>query len=325
MNPATLPLIPRYPVHKANEIDFTKIEVSDPISDIRGAHNVYINYNDNSRTNKLLVQTDKFVLKNGGVTRITNGPKQNGLNETKWSENREAFYDGTVKMIFDCAQKSLLSLKNHLSQADKLFGSDKVKKQLFGKKWNSCDYIPCVKQDNFDGYCVMDLNLVPIGENYINRTKLHRINGINKKIVRADHAHDIEKMLKYFTELRIIFYYCRLHIFKNKETLEYNYELCLKLMAIEYMNDGHDLLPAFPAPQILIELPENEVKEIIKPRYITDYDDDNYYVTKPINNDLYNENTDTSDDEENVISDEENVRCETLKKEDIDYLSENDE
>jgi len=157
-----------------------------------------------------------------------------------------------------------MELRKHIAAADEYFGSDEMKKQLFGKRANEFEYNPCIRMpekqddkedDNDDDdedkpkkkkpankkyppmeYCKMKFNMVTDNKERINKTKLKRIDGKTKNIVIAKTVTDIANEIRFHSEIKFIFYYAK--VWKNKTkakgALKKLYGIGFKIMAIEY-------------------------------------------------------------------------------------------
>jgi hypothetical protein len=101
---------------------------------------------------QLEIKTDPIKLTKGGIPMLDSEREKRGW-KTKGIFRTDADRN-FIKIGLDLEQLSCHNLKSHLMEADNYFQSDKVKKELFGKKADRCIYCPIVR-DKSD-YCPDD-------------------------------------------------------------------------------------------------------------------------------------------------------------------------
>jgi hypothetical protein len=243
------------PIHRPKSVSFDNVEVSE-LNKEGGQPLAYINYNDQQRNakTKLLVQTCNIKLTAHGIPQL-------GGDYYKDDNDREF-----IKIPLDPNQQSCVELNLHLEKADEYFGSDAIRKALFGKKAEKYEYQPCIKQpqekdddddDNDDSskkkktkkdkkeypkvnFCKMKFNFVSDSndkDKHFNKTKFIRRDGDKKSSVNLKTMTDIANELKYQSDVKFIFAYNKLWANKTPmpgaKTIMYG--VGFKIIAVEYV------------------------------------------------------------------------------------------
>ena len=249
------------PIYRYSDINFDNIEVSE-LKKEGNQPLAYINYNDTKRNaqTKLLVQSGRIKLITHGIPPLD---KEGSKNNYYPDDTKREF----IKVPLDPEQPSCVELRKHIEAADEWAGSNEMKKKLFGKKADKYQYQPCIKvplkrddddddEDNDDNlkkgkntkggkekkeypvieYVKMKFNVVPNGKGRLNKTKLKRVEGKTKTVVKANTITEIANEIKFLSEIKFIFYYSK--IWANKVPAQgadkIMYGIGFKIMAIEY-------------------------------------------------------------------------------------------
>ena len=243
-------------VYRYNDIKFANIDVSEMNKTGRQPL-AYINYTDPIKgETKILIQSDKIKLTSHGIPQLDKEGAVDGFYE---DDTKREF----IKIPLDDSQPSCVALRQHLKKADEFFGSDKLRKQLFGNRAKDYEYQPCIKtpqskpSEDDDkkskskskeddkpkpviDYVKMKFNMVYVGDGknkqHINKTKLKRVGKEKKENVIAETITDVANEIKWNSEIKFIFYYNK--VWANKTPASgakvITYGLGFKIMAIEY-------------------------------------------------------------------------------------------
>ncbi|XWV26520.1 hypothetical protein QJ857_gp0547 [Tupanvirus soda lake] len=248
------------PVYRYKDVDFSNAEVSELNREGRQPL-AYINYNDpvrNAQT-KILVQTGKFKLTSHGIPQLDKEGTEDGYYP---DDSKREF----IKIPLDPDQPACVELRKHIQAADEWAGSEELKKKLFGKRAKEYQYQPSIKtpkkQTNDDDddddepkkgkgkgkdskpkkeypiidYVKMKFNVVSQGKGRVNMTKLKKVDGKTKTVIKADTITEIANEVKFLSDIRLVFYYNK--IWANKTAAQgaqfIAYGLGFKVMAIEY-------------------------------------------------------------------------------------------
>jgi len=128
------------PIYRYDEIDFANVDISEFNTEGRQPL-AYLNYHDKMRnaSTKMLIQSKKIELTSHGIPSLDKeGEKEKGFYPT--DAEREF-----IKIPLDPKQKNCMELRKHIAAADEYFGSDEMKKQLFGKRADEFEYNPCIR------------------------------------------------------------------------------------------------------------------------------------------------------------------------------------
>lgn len=263
-------------VFKYADVNFTNSEVSS-LNKTGKQPLAYINYNDpklNAET-KLLAQSDKIKLTTHGIPQLDKEGEEDGFYP---DDSKREF----IKIPLD-DQEGALALRKHLEEADEHFGSEELRKQLFGKRAKEYEYQPCIKtpqvkqHDNDDDdeapqkgkkssskaketkekkeprpivdYVKMKFHVVVVGDGKekkrVVKTKLIRL-GKKKEVIKAETMTDVANEIRWNSEIKFIFYYCK--IWANKTPAQgakvIPYGIGFKIMAIEYVPSAGKTLDA---------------------------------------------------------------------------------
>ena len=225
-----------YPVYQYSEIDFTNTNVSELITDVPEPF-AYISYNNstiNAET-KIFVQSGKIKLTSYRIP-----PLNHDLNEL-------------FTVFLDPKQSACMELRKHLEAADAWANSHEMRRKLFGKRADKYLYESLRLQyhyndgdddDDGDGEehstksVHMEFNMLVEGDKRINKTKLIKVKGMHKTLVKADTIAEIANEIQYWSEIRFIFYFNKIWAHKERRcgATKIPYGIQLKIMAIEYTN-----------------------------------------------------------------------------------------
>lgn len=231
------------PVYKLNKINFKRCDISElnktgiqPIA--------YVNYEDpdlNTQV-KLIGQTEKIIMVSHGIPPLDKPDAPKPFYPT---DDKRAF----IKVPLDNEQKSCNNLRKHLEKGDNYFGSNTVKKKLFGKNADKYVYSPMIKSPappenpkkdkNGNEYPIYDfvkMKLNYIKEKNLNKTVLKKVVDKKKVTVEAKTVTEVANEISYRSEAKFLFYYCK--IWANTTpplgSKLIPYGVCLKAMKIEY-------------------------------------------------------------------------------------------
>lgn len=244
-------------IYRYSDINFANAEVSElnrtgsqPLS--------YVNYNDpirNAQT-KIIVQSGKIKITSHGIPSLD---KEDSKNHYYPDDSKREF----IKIPLDPEQPACVELREHIEAADEWAGSEEMRKKLFGKKADKYQYQSSIKtpqkseEEEEDDvpkksknvkpakdvkvypvidYVKMKFNVAVEGKGRINKTKLKKIEGKNKTLVRADTITEIANEVRFLSEIKFLFYYNK--IWANKTAAQgatkIMYGLGFKIMAVEY-------------------------------------------------------------------------------------------
>ncbi|AUL78306.3 hypothetical protein QJ856_gp0511 [Tupanvirus deep ocean] len=283
------------PVYRYKDVDFSNAEVSELNREGRQPL-AYVNYNDpvrNAQT-KILVQTGKFKLTSHGIPQLDKEGTEDGYYP---DDSKREF----IKIPLDPDQPQCVELRKHIQAADEWAGSEEMKKKLFGKRAKEYQYQPSIKtpkkpvsddDDDDDDkpkgkgkgkgkgkdskpkkeypiidYVKMKFNVVSQGKGRVNMTKLKKVDGKTKTVVKADTITEIANEVKFLSEIRLVFYYNK--IWANKTAAQgaqfIAYGLGFKVMAIEYTPSPNKGLNSAEIDFLSEEEDEDEVPSTKKP------------------------------------------------------------
>ena len=249
------------PVYRYKDVNFANAEVSELNKEGRQPL-AYINNKDPVRNaeTKILVQTEKIKITSHGIPQLDKEDKDDGFYP---DDSKREF----IKVPLDPEQPACVNLRKHLEGADAWAGSSAMRKKLFGKRADEYQYQPSIKtpqkpkndDDDDDDkpkkgkgknvkggvqkkeypiidYVKMKFNVVTEGKGRVNKTKLKKVDGKTKTIVKADTITEVANEVNFLSECRFVFYYNK--IWANKTPAQgatkIVYGLGFKVMAIEY-------------------------------------------------------------------------------------------
>lgn len=253
------------PIYRYNNIKFDNVIVSD-LNKEGSQPLAYINYRDSTRgdaTVKILVQSGKLKLVSHGIPPL-DSERGDGKTYYPTDEKREF-----IKIPLDPEQDTCVALRKFLEKVDLFFGSDDMKKKLFGKKANMYQYQSTIRtpqtnnnNDNDDDdddddsksskkkgkknngkkeypiydFCKMKFNVIKQGEGRVNKTKLKKVDAGIKTQIKADTITEIAKEIRYLSEIKFIFYFNKVwaNAAKAPGASFILYGVGFKVMAIEY-------------------------------------------------------------------------------------------
>lgn len=319
----------------------------------------YINYENqtlNAKT-KILVQSGKIKITSHGIPSLD---KEGSKNNYYPDDSKREF----IKVPLDPEQPACRELKAHLEAADKWAGSEEMKKKLFGKRSSKYQYQSCIKTpqksddaDNDDDddddddnkkkkgkkvkndkenkkeypiidYVKMKFNVIAQEKGRINKTKLKKIEGMNKTVVHADTITQVANEINFLSEIKFIFYYNK--IWANKTPAQgatmITYGIGFKIMAIEYTPNASkglnsadiDFLPEEEDDEE-VNANEGKTKNNKSQKKLDDDDDDNTDDNEENNGKLGKES------KTKEISDKKNSKNKKNSNEDEENDEENDE
>lgn len=325
------------PIYKCNNVDFSRTLIGELNTDGKQS-NAYINYEDptlNAET-KILVKTGKIKITCRGVPRLD--PQFHPTND-----KREF-----IEIPLDPEQPDAVRLREHLEKGDEYFGSEETRKKLFGKHASKYVYSPMVKiakkkddddsdseedkkskkkgkgKDNNDkkksypnhDYVRMKFNFYVKEDERVNVTKLKRINGKTKTVVKAQTMDDIEREIRFLSEIRLIFHYGR--IWANKAAAPGSdkklYGVGLKVIAIDYTPPASKGLP-IDRISVSSSDEEDDDSESVKPQKKTQkLDSESSEEVKPSKKDMKKNTKEDSDDEGDDSGDKDDSEDDVPKK-----------
>ena len=227
------------PIYRYSEIDFSRIKlIKPPKSDVANSV-MFVNYSDPVRkaNTTLYVQSGRIKITSYGIPRLT-GPDYKGTMKVETDKDREF-----IKIPLDGNQPPCRELRKHLEDADQWAGSDSVKSQVLGnrKDKDKYSYVPCIKssspkEDEPDQVPMESVKFkfrMETGENKesINKTSLRRIEGKDKKEVKADTITEVAKEITFLSEVRFVFNYSKMWVFPATK----QYGIGFKIITIDYV------------------------------------------------------------------------------------------
>ena len=213
----------------------------------------YVTY-DNVATKtqlKIVNQTGNIKLTGGGIPTYHE--------QFYPTEEKREF----IKVPFDPEQPESMKLKDYCTMLDTHFGSEEVKKKLFGKfadryKYSQCVNVPKKKDDEeeedlpkkgkdtkenkkYPQYetCKMKFSIIKEGDVRRNMTKLIRVEGDKKTNVDAPTMLDVINNITFLSTIRVIFTISKLWI--NKQPAAGSdcklYGIGFKILVIEFTSN----------------------------------------------------------------------------------------
>lgn len=245
----------KVPIYRYNQVDFDKLEVSELNKD--GAQPLaYINYRDDNlnASTKVLVQTGNINITSHGIPSLD---KPESKNNYYPDDSKREF----MKIPLDPEQEACNELKEFLQKADEWAGSSEMRKKLFGKRADKYQYLECVKtpqpmnndEDSDDDadkkkknktrkeypiidFVKMKFDVVQDGKGRLVRTKLKKVEGDKKKLIKAETMTEVANELNFHSRCKYIFYFNK--IWANKSPASGSkmimYGIGFKIMAVEY-------------------------------------------------------------------------------------------
>ena len=321
------------PVLKYNQLIFPNIEVS-ALNKTFNQPIAYINYNNDKigDKTKILVQCEKLKLMNHGIPQLTKKGETGFYNR---DSDREF-----IKIPLD-EQPSAIALRAHLEKADDYFGSEKIRKQLFGKHAKDYEYQPCIKtpvrnNNNNDSsedsdnpkkkskkskddperpivdYVKMKFHMESRGDGddkkSINKTKLVRVIGKTREVIKASSIKEIADHIRWKSEIKFIFYYNKVWANKSKApgAQFIPYGVGFKIMAIEF-TPGSDLSSIEPDNIEFLSEDDNEKNAKL---------DDSDEMEKPKIKKVFNDDGDETKNKKKTTKEDESKKDKKNSKED---------
>lgn len=224
------------PVYRYKNIDFGKIEVS-KLNETGVQALSYININDPKfGKSKVLIQTGKIKMTSGGIPPI---------HQQYWpTDDKRKF----INVPLDPAQDACVELRKHIQKVEEFFGSNEMRKEIFGAREKQYQFSPCIKiQDNTDvddskkkfpkhDSVKMMLNTVKEGDTeVVNLTKVIKIKDDKKTQIEAKKVGVVADNTGLGSEIRLLFTYNKL--WANKSASPGSkfklYGIGFKIMVIE--------------------------------------------------------------------------------------------
>ena len=124
-----------------NNVNFSLVSVSDIDRNISGGQFIsFISY----ANEKLVVSTDIIkLIANSGIPMLDCEWEQKGYRSRGMYPSDQ--HRNFIKIVLDPNQSACIDLKTHLESADDFFGSDQMRKRLFGTKCDQYMYQPIVR------------------------------------------------------------------------------------------------------------------------------------------------------------------------------------
>lgn len=242
-------------VYRYKDIVFNCVEVSELNKD--GSQPLaYVNYLNptTQASTKLLMQSGKIKLTSHGIPSLD---KKDSKTNFYPDDSKREF----IKIPLDPGQAACLELREHLEKADEWAGSDEMRKKLFGKRADKYQFQTSIKtpqkidknddeedeeddklkkgKDNKPAKVYPVIDYVKMKFNVVkgkNMTKLKKIEGNKKNLVKAETITEIASEITFLSEVKFIFYYNK--IWANKTPSpgapKIMYGIGFKIMAIEY-------------------------------------------------------------------------------------------
>lgn len=237
---------------RPNEVDFNKMVLTKLNTD--GTQSVsYINYADSGDAKdatSLLVQSGKIQLTHHGIPQLD----AKDAKQKFYSDDSQREF---IKIPLVPGVPEADELRKNLAKADAWFGSDAVRKQLFGKNEKNYEYTPCIRtpaekvdDDDDDSkskksakkdapkidYCKMKFSFSGQVPDKVNKTRLTRVIGTTKTPVVAKTVTDIANEIRYMSTVKFIFHYFK--VWANKTVAQGAkkkvYGVGFKMISIEY-------------------------------------------------------------------------------------------
>ena len=237
-------------VCRPNGVDFDKMRLTK--LNTEGKQSVsYINYTDTGDekdATSLFVQSEKIQLTHHGIPQLD---KKDAKEQFYTDDSQREF----IKIPLVPGVPEADELRKNLTQADAHFGSDAVRKQLFGKNEKNYEYTPCIRTppertDDDDSkskksakkdapridYCKMKFHFTGQVPDKVNKTKLTRVIGTTKTPVVAQTVTDIANEIRYMSTVKFIFQYFK--VWANKTLAQGAkkkvYGVGFKIVSIQY-------------------------------------------------------------------------------------------
>jgi len=227
------------PVYRYKNIDFEKIEVS-KLNESAVQPLSYINYLDAKfGKTKVLIQTGKIKMTSGGVPPI---------HAQFWpTDDKRKF----INVPLDPAQDACVELRKHIEKVEAYFGSNEMRKQIFGSREKQYQFSPCINikavADNNEAddgkkkfpkhdSVKMMLNTVKEGEtDIVNLTKVIQLRDGKKTQIEAKKVQVVADNTCLNSEIRLLFTYNKLWANKmaDRNTKMKMYGIGFKIMVVE--------------------------------------------------------------------------------------------
>jgi hypothetical protein len=252
------------PIYRPEQIDVNAIEFSE-LNDEYSQISSFLTYN-NPKLNtftKLLFQTGFIVLNAFGIPQLDKDRKNNKGVSYFPDDSKRDF----IRVPIDPAQKACVELEDFLEKVDELYGSEKIRKKLFGKRAKEYSYVPCIRSpqnnqvendDNEEGsdnennndniavdgnnsnikkFVKLKFNSIKTNSNSsIITSKLKKIIGDEKVIVDAKTMTEVANELTFFSKCRFLIHMQRLWANKTPYvgTKIIPYGISFKIAVVEY-------------------------------------------------------------------------------------------
>jgi hypothetical protein len=226
-------------VHQYHDINFDNIHIPELNWEYRQPTSKISYLNVNQLEMPILIQTGIIKMTFYGIPHINDWrPKD---------DEREFIY-----IPLDPNQWQCIELRNHLEQIDAYFGSNEIKKKLFGRRAKEYEYSSCIRRildfesDSDEEFkkqecrkperCKMKFEMAQSGESRINITKLIKIVNGKKIPVSAKTITEIANNITFGTEIRLVFKYHKIWASKVKHLgCQFRqYGIGLKVVLIEF-------------------------------------------------------------------------------------------
>lgn len=186
-----------------NDFNFTELNVTE-LNRGLAQPAAYISHNNMNAG----VKTGNIRLTHHGIPRLTNGQS---LNIYPDDAHREFIF-----IPLDLNQPNCVELKNHLNKADAFFGSEDLRKILFGSRWDNYQYQPIIRTKNQGNVvkpdcCKIKFNFTRRGSDRINITKIYKD---GKLLFDTKTVTDITQYVRFMSMINFTFIYQK--IWANK-------------------------------------------------------------------------------------------------------------
>ena len=216
----------------------------------------YINLNDTVTKQKksITVQTSgQIKMVGGGIPQLDSERKKTTGKETKGN-----FPDDTkrefIKLPLDPEQPACVKLRNFMERVDEYFGSEEVRKKVFGANASKYEYLACIREPQEGGdddntpkdptkpqyikydTCKMKFNMEWGSDPRKCITKLKKVVDGKKTPVTANTITDIAKEIRYQSNIKLVFQFTKLWANKTATPPSKfrSYGVGFKIIAIEY-------------------------------------------------------------------------------------------
>ncbi|AGC01838.1 hypothetical protein H012_gp625 [Acanthamoeba polyphaga moumouvirus] len=234
---------PPVPIYRYKNVNFNNVLVSELERKPKAQPLCYLNYKDEKHGDtKLLVQSDKLKITDHGIP---------GIHEQYYPDDSKREF---IKVPLDNGQDACRKLRKHFEEADQFFGSNKLRKKIFGNNADQYQYQPIIRtpqeQNNDEkknksgedkpkhDFVKLKFNMAGSGESRVNRTKLFQIKSEKEKEpINADTITEVANHIRFQSEIKFIFYYVKIwaNSSKTQGLNKYLYGVGLKVMAIEFV------------------------------------------------------------------------------------------